>query len=79
MTASQTYSRTLATARTTGTARQTDPQLMAMFCDTAIQILCGAVSPRLVWEGAQAQGLAARDLVRLAHDDPRAVEGLMWI
>ena len=62
-----------------GVSRASDEQLMALFCDTSIQITCGAVSPQLVWEGAQKKGLTTNELVKLAHTDPGAVADLMWI
>lgn len=79
MTATQTYAQALKATRATGTMQLTDPQFMALFCDTAIQSLCGAVSPQLVWEGAQSKGMTTKDLERLAHTDKTAVAELMWI
>jgi hypothetical protein len=51
---------------------------MAMLLDSTGQLLCGAISPRLVWEGAQAKGLTSEELARLMNDDPNAVHELMW-
>jgi hypothetical protein len=36
-----------------------DAALMASFLEGSAQLLLGAVSPKLIWEGAQAQGLTA--------------------
>jgi hypothetical protein len=61
-----------------GVSHATDPQVMAMFLDTTAQILLGAVSPELIWNGAQARGLTALQLTRLVHHDPDAARDLMW-
>jgi hypothetical protein len=73
------YREALAAADKTGVSRATDAQLMATFCASSIQIVCGAVSPELVWDGAQKSGLTTLELARLASTDPRAVEELMWL
>jgi len=49
-----------------------------MLLETSIQILCGAVSPKLVFEGAQKKGMKAKEVMALAHKDPGAIEALMW-
>jgi len=73
------YREALAAASKTGVSQCTDAQLMATFCDTSIQIACGAVSPELVWDGAQKTGMTTLELARLASTDPRAVADLMWL
>jgi hypothetical protein len=73
-----TYEQELAAACHVGSAHATDPGLMAQFCSSALQTLVGAVSPRLVWEGAQGKGLSTRELADLCHTDPTAVADLMW-
>lgn len=50
-----------------GPANATDAQNMAMFCDTTLQFLVGAFSPRLVWEGAQKAGLTTLQLLEICH------------
>lgn len=74
-----TYEATLASARVAGAATASDPELMALFCDGSLQLLVGAVSPKLVWQGAQAKGLSSRDLARLAGTDALAVSDLQWV
>lgn len=75
-----TYQETLARARKVGAARATDPGLIALFCASpALQQLCGAVSASLVFAGSQAKGLTFQEFARLAHDDPSAIEALMWL
>jgi len=73
-----TYAQELAKARKVGASHATDAGLMAMFCADSIQILVGAASPQLVWEGAQAKGMTTRDLAKLANTNPAAVHDLMW-
>lgn len=74
-----TYSEALAGANKTGISHATDAQFMASFCASSIQILCGALSPQPVWEGAQKKGLSTAELAKLASTDPNAVEALMWL
>jgi hypothetical protein len=79
MATTQAYAQALKATRATGTMQLTDPQHMALFCDSSIQILLGAVSPQLVWEGAQKSGLTTQELAKLIHDDPDAARDLMWL
>lgn len=72
------YEQTLAAARKVGAGCADDAGAMALFCEANIQLLCGAVSPRLVWEGAQRKGMTLLELGRLAGKDPMAVADLMW-
>lgn len=73
------YNDALTEARRVGASQASDKGVMALFCENTIQILCGAVSPKLVWEGAQAAGLTAKDLARLAGTDAAAVDNLQWV
>jgi hypothetical protein len=73
-----TYEEALEEARTTGASRASDPALMAMFCDANLQILVGAVAPKLVWEGAQAREMTTQDLAQLCSKNPLEVHELMW-
>ena len=72
-----TYDDALAELKTRGASRASDAAIMAGFCDSALQITVGAVSPRLVWEGAQSRGMTALELVALCAN-PVAVGDLMW-
>lgn len=62
-----------------GAAHASDKALMASFCEHNLQILVGAASEILVWQGAQKQGLTTRQLNDLCLKDPHAVHELMWI
>lgn len=73
-----TYREALAAAKKIGASRATDPHLMALFCAGPLQTLVGAVSPKLVWEGAQKRGLSTKDLAALCNTDVFAVSDLQW-
>jgi hypothetical protein len=62
-----------------GAVDSTDAQLMAAFCEDVMQIVVGAFSPRLVWEGAQKAGLTTLQLNALcAKKDLAALDDLQW-
>jgi hypothetical protein len=73
------YKHALAAGKQTGARRADDNALMALFCDGPLQRLVGAVSPELVWDGAQKQNLTTRDLATLANSDVMAVSDLQWL
>lgn len=75
----QDYEEALAEANEVGASNASDAGTMAQFCDSNIQILCGAVAPKLVWEGAQKAGRTFKELTLLAGTDPVAVAELMWV
>ncbi|MEV0237516.1 hypothetical protein [Nonomuraea sp. NPDC050786] len=74
-----TYQEALDECDRIGAKNASDPALMASFCRGSIQILVGAASPRLVWEGAMKQGMTSRELAKLANKNPDAVHELMWL
>lgn len=74
-----TYDQALATAKQDSICKTNDPAFMAAFCHGPLQIIVGAVSPRLVWQGAQKQGLTTTQLAALAYGDPNAVSDLQWL
>jgi hypothetical protein len=73
------YKATLAAANKVGSARATDAGVMAQYCATTLQVMVGAASPELVWEGAQKKGMTALELAELAIENPAAVHDLMWL
>lgn len=73
------YKAALTAGQQTGARRADDNALMALFCDGPLQRLVGAVSPELVWDGAQKQQLTTQQLAALANSDPMAVSGLQWL
>lgn len=74
------YAQALIDGEKVGAANCTDAQAMAMFCESVMQFLVGAFSPRLVWEGAQKRGMTALELNKLCADkDLRAIDDLQWI
>jgi len=73
------YAAALVSGARTGMSRATDAEVMAAFCEHDLQLLAGAVSPRLVWEGAQALGMTSQDLLRIAgHRDLDALDELQF-
>lgn len=79
MTKRLTYEAALTEANQVGSSHASDAGLMAQLCDSSLQLLVGAASPKLVWEGAQKKGMSAADLMALANSNPLAVHDLMWI
>lgn len=73
------YQAALATYDAIGAAHAPDDALMAGFCEHNLHLAVGAVSPQLVWEGAQKTGMTALELCRLAGRDPMAVDALQWL
>lgn len=73
-----TYDEALAEARKTGVGKCSDAAAMAAFCEAPLPILAGAVSPRLVWEGAMARGMKLTDLARRAGDGSTFISDLQW-
>lgn len=73
------YADALERERKQGSGACDDAAAMAGYCRNILQIMVGAASPQLVWEGAQAKGMTLLELARLAGDDPLAVHELMWV
>lgn len=72
------YYDALRDGRTAGASKASDEQVMALFLESSVQILLGAVSPKLIWEGAQRRRMTALELTRLIGTDPEAARDLMW-
>lgn len=72
------YDEALVVGHEIGARRADDAALMALFCAGPLQTLVGAVSPELVWQGAQNRGLTAAQLGALANRDVMAVSELQW-
>lgn len=73
------YAAALKVCRAKGAAHAPTNALMAGLCQDVVQILVGAVSPQLVWEGAMKKGLTAKQLLNLCRTDYMAVDDLQWI
>jgi hypothetical protein len=73
------YEETLIAASKAGSSKASDAGVMAQFCATSLQLLVGAASPQLVWEGAQKKRMSASELVEMATRNPTAVHDLMWL
>lgn len=52
-------------------------EFLAMTCETLAGI--HAISPALVFEGAKKRGLTAKEVAKLAADDPVALGDLMFV
>ena len=62
-----------------GAVNATNAQVMARFCEDVMQMMVGAFSPRLVWEGAQEAGLTALQLHDIcARKDLGALDDLQF-
>lgn len=75
----KTYDQALKDGAEIGASKAPDDALMALYCESVLQHVVGAVSPRLVYEGAQKSGMSANELTRLCAKDPFAVDGLQWL
>lgn len=73
------YEQTLQAAKSVGASHANNEEMLALFCDGPLQILCGAVSPSLVWQGAKTKNLTYSELAHLAATDPTEVADLMWV
>ena len=73
------YEQALADARRVGAAKADDAGQIAQLCNTAVQTVCGAVAPRLVYEGAMKKGLSGKEFGRLMGSDPQQIERLQWV
>jgi len=68
-----------ALARARGNVKNCDDAAhMASLLEGTAHILIGAVSPRLVWQGAQARGMTTMELAELIHSDPIKAADLMF-
>jgi hypothetical protein len=72
------YAEALEAADRVGSAHASETQLLAQFCRGTLPYVAGAVSPKLVFEGALAAGLNSRQLAQLCHQYPLAVAELQW-
>jgi hypothetical protein len=59
-------------------AHTDDVNLMAAFAKHDLPLIVGAVSPKLVWEGARRRGMTTLQLAELAVNNPMAVSDLQW-
>jgi len=73
----KTYEEFLKSGKKAGAAHCSETELLAWIC-SGLQLTCGAVSPKLVFEGARKKGLTAIDIAKLVHDSPLEIEELMW-
>jgi hypothetical protein len=74
-----TYEAALKRAKDQGVGRCDDAALMASFCKHNLQTLVGAVSPKLVWQGAQTKELTTKQLAAMANRGWQEIDDLQWI
>lgn len=74
-----TYQDALAELKSKGAAHASDAAVIAGLCDGSLQIVCGAVSPRLVFDGAMKKGLTSAEFGRLMSTDALAIADLQWL
>lgn len=72
------YQEALKRGRKIGVSRAPTAEAIAMFCESTLQILVGAVSPEMVWTGAIARRMSLLDFGRLCAR-PREAEVLQWL
>ena len=72
------YETVLDRAKQVGASNADNDESIALFCDGPLQTLCGAVSQKLVFEGAVKKGLGYREFGHLASTDPSVIADLMW-
>jgi hypothetical protein len=72
------YGDALKSGRGVGVVHQTDEQFLAGVCEHLVPLLCGAISPKLVFDGARARGMTADELMRMCHASPLDVSDLQW-
>lgn len=61
-----------------GASHATPHQLLAGVLESTAQIMLGAVSPKLIFQGCLREGITARQVVDLMVHEPKRVEELQW-
>ncbi|KXO91065.1 Uncharacterised protein (plasmid) [Tsukamurella tyrosinosolvens] len=74
-----TFTQALAELKAEGAAHASEAAVIAGLCDGPLQTVCGAVSPKLVFDGAMKKGLSVTEFSHLMATDPRAIADLMWL
>ena len=74
-----TYEDALAELKAKGAAHASEAAVIAGLCDGPLQTVCGAVSPKLVFDGAMKKGLSVAEFSGLMSSDSSAIADLMWL
>ncbi|GAS94897.1 hypothetical protein MMAG44476_21822 [Mycolicibacterium mageritense DSM 44476 = CIP 104973] len=74
-----TYDEALTSLRRIGAAHADTAGQIAGLCSSTLQITCGALSPKLVYEGAMKRGLTVKEFATMMSTDPHAVSELQWL
>jgi hypothetical protein len=72
-----TYEQALKKGEKAGASKAGPEEFLALLCKTLAVI--HAINPALVFEGAKKQGLTAKQVTKLAADDPVGLGDLMFV
>jgi hypothetical protein len=72
-----TFDQALKRAEKTGVKKAGAEEFLALICDTLASL--HAISPALVFEGAKKRKLTAKQVAKLALDDPVGLGDLMFV
>jgi len=71
-----TYKQALKRGERAGTSNAGNEEFLALVCKSLAAV--HAINPALVYAGARKKGLSAKDVARLAADDPVGLGDLMF-
>ncbi len=72
-----TYEQALKRGERAGVNKAGDDEFLALVCKSLASL--HAISPALVYEGAKKRGLTAKEVAKLAVDDPVGLGDLMFV
>jgi hypothetical protein len=72
-----TYEQALKRGERSGANRAGEQEFLALVCKSLASL--HAISPALVYEGAKKRRLTAKQVAKLAEDDPVALRDLMFV
>jgi hypothetical protein len=72
-----TYEQALKKGEKTGASKAGAEEFLALLCKSLASV--HAISPALVFDGAKKQGLTAKQVAKLAVDDPVGLGDLMFV
>jgi hypothetical protein len=72
-----TYEQALKRGERAGASNASEEEFLALICKSLASL--HAISPALVYEGAKKRRLTAKQVAKLAQDDPVALGDLMFV
>jgi hypothetical protein len=72
-----TYEQALIKGEKVGASKAGTEEFLALLCESLASV--HAISPALVFNGARKQGLSAKQVAKLAVDDPVGLGDLMFV